>query len=153
MKWLKRLPGWGSRSPKTASLVPARHSLFRAGQVWRYRCRVGEDASRVIVGKVEETNSGHVVVHVQLSGLSVRNPDAPSGRSSLVRHLPIAAEQLAASVVELVSAGGMLVGFDEGYNAWRGAYEAGRGGIFTLPLAEIVESMEQAIAGGGRTSG
>jgi hypothetical protein len=47
----------------------------------------------------------------------------------------------------------MLVGFDEGYNAWRGAYEAGRGGIFTLPLAEIVESMEQAIAGGGRTSG
>jgi hypothetical protein len=148
MAWLKRaLERWRG-SLKSARLLPAPSSRFRAGQVWRYRCRPGEDGSRAIVGRVEAVAGGQIIVHVQLVGLNVRNPDAPSGRSAVIQHSPVAELQVAQSVVGLESEDGLVVGFDEGYAMWRQGFEAGNAGVFTVPLAEVVSLIEQTLGSG-----
>jgi len=149
MSWLKRLFGGETEE---AQLRPTDLSHFRAGQVWRYRTRPGEEGSRMIVGRVEQSARGDVFVHVQLDGLNILNHQAPSGRSTVIQHLPIAEAHLAASVLELIAEDGAVSDFEEGYAMWREAYSAGQGGVFTLPLADIVDVMEQTMAGGRRTA-
>ena len=144
MSWLKRLLGGGGKE-ETALLRPTDLSQFRAGQVWRYRTRPGEEGSRMIVGRVEQSARGDVFVHVQLDGLDILNPQAPSGRSTMIQHLPIAEAPLAASVVEMIAEDAAVEDFEEGYLLWRESYVAGNGGVFALELAEIVGVMEQTI--------
>jgi hypothetical protein len=134
-------------------LRPTDLSHFRAGQVWRYRTRPGEEGSRMTVGRVEQSDRGDVFVHVQLHGLDIPNPQAPSGRSTMIQHLPIAEESLAASVVDLVAEDGAIHDFEEGYSTWRESYVAGNAGVFTLSLADIVDVMAKTIATGRRTGG
>jgi hypothetical protein len=148
VNWLKRLFGGGGK--QEALLRPTDLSRFCPGQVWRYRTRPGEEDSRMIVGRVEQSARGDVFVHVQLNGLNILNPHAPSGRSTLIQHLPMAEAPLEASVVELVAEDGAVSDFEEGYLMWRESYAAGQGGVFALPLAEIVDVMEQAMATGQR---
>ena len=148
MSWLKRLFGGGGK--EEALLRPTDLSRFRPGQVWRYRTRPGEEGSRMTVGRVEQSARGDVFVHVQLDGLNILNPHAPSGRSTVIQHLPIAEAPLEASVVELIAEDGAVSDFEEGYLMWRESYAAGQGGVFALSLAEIVGVMEQTMATGHR---
>jgi hypothetical protein len=115
---------------------------FRVGQVWRYQTRPGEEASRVIVGRVERVGAAGTVVHVKLTGLRL---EGPQGVGTLVYHAPIAEAQMEASVTELTEERGDLAGFAEGYAMWRAAYLDGKAGVFTLTLSEVVETMEQAL--------
>jgi hypothetical protein len=115
---------------------------YRVGQVWRYQTRPGEEASRVIVGRIERIEGLGTVVHVKLTGLRLRGPQ---GVATVMFHAPVAEPQLSASVTDLTEARGDLGGFAEGYAMWRSAYESGQAGVFTQPLSEVVDSMEQAL--------
>jgi len=116
---------------------------YRVGQVWRYQTRPGEEASRAIVGRIETIAGLGTVVHVKLTGLQLKGPQ---GVATVVFHAPVAEAQLSASVTELTDERGDLEGFAEGYAMWRSAYRTGEAGIFTIPLSEIVASMEQALS-------
>jgi hypothetical protein len=152
VSWLRHFFGGGAREEK-AVLIETDLSQFRAGQVWRYRTRPAEEGSRMIVGRVELSARGDVIVHVQLHGLDIRNPQVPSGRSTVIQHLPIAEAQLLASVLEVTAEDGVVQDFEEGYALWRESYLEGKAGVFTLGLAEIVALMEQTIATGRRSGG
>jgi hypothetical protein len=115
---------------------------YRVGQVWRYQTRPGEEASRVIVGRIERIEGIGPVVHVKLTGLRLRGPQ---GVASIMFHAPVAEPQLSASVTELTGERGDLEGFADGYAMWRSAYQSGKAGVFTLPLAGVVDSMEEAL--------
>jgi hypothetical protein len=115
---------------------------YRVGQVWRYQTRPGEEASRAIVGRIEKIEGVGSVVHVKLTALRLRGPQ---GVATVIFHAPVAEPQLSASVTELTGERGDLEGFAEGYALWRSAYESGKAGVFTLPLAGVVDSMEQAL--------
>ena len=115
---------------------------YRVGQVWRYQTRPGEEASRVSVGRIEKIEGIGSVVHVKLTGLRLRGPQ---GVATVILHAPVAEPQLSASVTELSGERGDLEGFAEGYALWRSAYGSGKAGVFTLPLAGVVDSIEQAL--------
>jgi hypothetical protein len=115
---------------------------YRVGQVWRYQTRPGEEASRAIVGRIEKIEGIGSVVHVKLTELRLRGPQ---GVATVIFHAPVAEPQLSASVSELTGERGDLEGFAEGYALWRSAYASGKAGVFTLPLAGVVDSMEQAL--------
>ena len=115
---------------------------YRVGQVWRYQTRPGEEASRVIVGRIEKIEGIGPVVHVKLTGLRLRGSQ---GVATVMFHAPVAEPQLSESVTELTDERGDLEGFAEGYTMWLSAYRGGKAGVFTLPLAEIVDSMEEAL--------
>lgn len=140
--------GIGERPAVTAEERPLPETgsdeTFTPGQVWRYRTRPAEDASRVMIGKIEERAGAGAIVHVKLVGLAIKNTSAPGGVSSVMTHAPISEAAFAASITELTGDAADLDGFEDGYGTWLSAFEAGDAGIFTITLAEIVDVMEQA---------
>lgn len=131
----------------TGPPLPERASSpqFRVGQVWRYETRPGEEASRVIVGRVERIEGIGKVVHVKLTGLHLASSAAPGVVGTIMFHAPVTEAQVAASVLELTDEQGDLDGFAEGYATWLSAYRVGEAGVFTLPLSDVVAATEQAL--------
>lgn len=85
----------------------------------------------MVIGLVEGDT-----VHVSLDGLVMCSPHGQPARS--VGHLPIRQDALAASLVALDGEATSPAGFQEGIDTWRNA----NGGVFTMPLSEIVETIE-----------
>ena len=131
----------------TGPPLPERASSpqFRVGQVWRYETRPGEESSRVIIGRIERIEGLGKIVHVKLTGLHLASSAAPGTVATIMFHAPVAEDWLAASVVELTAERGDLEGFAEGYGKWLAAYRKGEAGVFSIPLSEVVATMEQAL--------
>ncbi len=125
---------------------PTQSDNFKPGQVWKYRTRPGEEGSRLIVGKVEQLGTLGAVVHIKLTGLSIKSPHAPQGITTVMGHAPVTEAKLSESVTTLLSESGDLNGFQEGYDTWLVSYKAGKAGVFTIAVAEIVDCMEKALA-------
>jgi len=107
---------------------------YASGQVWAYRTRPGEEGSRLRIHSVETPpGSGEPVFHLSLSGLGVS-----------LGHLPVGRETLDASVTALADAGDAdFPDPSEGIETWR----RDEGGVFTIPLADIVQALADAVAG------
>ena len=118
---------------------------FQVGERWKYLTRVGEEASTIVVVKVENSDEAGVIVHVSLEGLRVRNPRSPSGIASTVSHMPFAEIAIAQSVTEKIDDRAVLPDFEEGYKTWRESFDAGQGGVFTTSVAEGVGFLEQIV--------
>jgi hypothetical protein len=119
-------------------------SKFQVGQTWKYQTRTGEEASTLTVVKVEAEPKWGVIVHVALRGLQVKNPHAPSGITTEAGHLPMAESALLKSVTVMVTAHTPLPPYEEGYREWRRAFDAGKAGVFTGSVAEVVDFLEKA---------
>lgn len=117
---------------------------FAPGQRWTYRTRPGEETSTALILKREELPLGPVL-HVQLDGLRLHNPLTESGLQTELGHLPISEAAAQECLTELIEEHAALPGDQSGYQQWRTAFDAGEAGVFTLPLAEIVGALEQAI--------
>jgi hypothetical protein len=119
---------------------------FAAGQVWTYKTRSGEDASRVVVCRVETDPKLGEVVHIQVNGLKLQNKHAPEGFSGVIGHLPYSADALRKSVTKLEATGTKPPEFEEGYKTWRAAFEQHKAGVWTVGVAEAVATMERAMS-------
>ena len=124
------------------ALVETTRSAFRPGQVWSYRTRPGDDSSTVVVLRVEEAPTLGVIVHVAVEGLDIRNPKAPDGRITRAQHLPFAEAAVKRSVVNKLRDDAPIPAVEDGYRAWREAYDQHKGGIFTITIAEAVQLLE-----------
>lgn len=85
------------------------------------------------------------VLHIALDGLRLGNLHLPGGVQPHLAHAPVTAEALRASVLELIQTGAPLPTDDSGYRQWREAADRGEAGVFTLPLAEILNLVGQAV--------
>ena len=124
---------------------PMSSEQFASGQVWLYKTRPTEEASRVIIGKIEMIPKVGTIVHVKLIGLRFKISSAPDGFSTVLTHAPVSEAALSASVTELSNEVFDLEGFSEGYNTWLSSFRTGDAGVFTISLSEIAEAMEQAL--------
>lgn len=115
---------------------------FAPGQRWRFKARPGEEGATFIIGRLETDQRGDSIAHVSIDGLKLKNKHVAGGIASEIGHSPVALEALRASAVELIETGRAVpASFDEGYQAWRTA----GGGVFTMPLAQIVDLIERVI--------
>ncbi|NNE82588.1 MAG: hypothetical protein HKN28_01320 [Alphaproteobacteria bacterium] len=119
---------------------------FAVGQVWIYKTRPTEEASRVLIGKIESVSGLGNIIHVKLIGLRLRESFAPDTRVSVMNHAPMSEVAFASSVIELTDELADLEGFSEGYNTWRSAFRAGEAGIFTISLAEAIGFIDQMLS-------
>ncbi len=104
---------------------------YAAGQVWAYRTRPGEEGSRLRIHAVETVpGSDEPAYHVTLSGLGIQ-----------LGHLPLSRQSLDASVTELSETDAAFPDPTEGVAAWR----EGGGGVFTVPVAGVVQMMADAL--------
>lgn len=132
----------GCAEPRPSSLAEVRDPKYSPGQVWAYRTRPGEERSTLTVLRVEPAKRFGTIVHVAVDGLAIRNPNAPGGVIERAAHLPFAKEALDRSVVRPLRESGPLPEYEEGYQQWRRAFDAGEGGIFTITVREAVALFE-----------
>ena len=117
---------------------------YAEGQVWEYRTRPGEEESLIRIQRIEPfpgapAAGGERVYHISIVGLRI----GPERRSEALPHAPVSRETLDASVTRLAERRADFPSADEGIAIWR----ADRGGVFTIPLAEIAAAVEGVLAG------
>ena len=113
---------------------------YAEGQVWEYRTRPGEEESLLLIQRIEAVPAfaeRGPVYHVSLVGVRFGGPDGPT----TLPHLPVSRETLDSSVVRLSERRPDFPNPEEGIAVWRQA----QGGVFTIPLAEIVAIAERAM--------
>ena len=113
---------------------------FAPGQVWRYATRAGEEHSRVHILRVETFPKIGDVVHIAITNVF----DA----ANTISHVPVSAEALERSGLSFEARSGSPPDWEEGYAIWREEFDAGNAGVFSIPVAEIVDVMEQALRHG-----
>jgi hypothetical protein len=126
-------------------LVDTTEGKYQVGETWSYRTRPGEEGSFVTVLKVESSPATGVIVHLRVDGLRIDNPASPDGVSETIGHMPLAEQAVDASVTARLSGGAPVVGPDEGYWEWRRAFEAGEAGVWTVTVAEAVDSIAHVL--------
>lgn len=117
---------------------------YAEGQVWEYRTRPGDEGSLLKIQEVEAYPNAPAaddrrVYHVSLIGVRF----GPERTMTQLQHLPVSRETLDASVLRRSDSAAPFPAPDEGIAMWREA----EGGVFTIPVAELVDIVEQAMRG------
>jgi hypothetical protein len=133
MGLLSLLFGSCSKQPTPLPEQPA--SKFRAGQVWAFKAPTNQPNAKLTVLRVENGGKLGTIVHIALSGVSYGN-----GQTQ-IQHLPFAESAIERSVTTLERESGPVPDFAEGYRQWRQAFDAGKGGVFTITVAEAFDAV------------
>lgn len=121
---------------------------YRVGQVWAYRTRPGEESSNLYIVRVSSSGKGGDVYSIYLDGLSLKNPYVEGGIQHIMPHSPLTAESLDSSVTSLISEWTREPeGFAEAYEEWRTEFDNQRAGAFILPVAQILQMIEDSVSG------
>jgi hypothetical protein len=119
--------------------------VFKPGQVWRYAAREHEEQSRVHILRIDSNRTVGDIVHIAISGVRIERSDASSAYITNISHVPVSPQALESSDLSLESELEEIPDFEEGYRIWREAFDSGDAGIFSIPVAEIVDVMEQTM--------
>lgn len=122
-------------------------SRYQVGQVWRYKARLPEIGSTLTIVKIDQDAELGNIIHIGIQNLHMRNPHVPAGFTTDFPHLPLSEEALDESVVNLLRTHADLPDYAEGYKMWRKAFDVQEAGIFTLPVAECIDVIEQTLTG------
>ena len=116
---------------------------FKVGQVWAYQTRPYEIGSTLTIVRTEADNRLGNIIHIQ--DVRMKNPHHKLGLSSVVSHLPCSEEAISGSVIGVVREGAALPDFEEGYQEWRAAFDAGQAGVWGVPVAKMIDAMESVL--------
>lgn len=119
---------------------------FAEGQRWTYATRPGESRSRITIVRLDDDSEFGNIVHIYISDVSIPNPDAPEGKTTYIAHLPYAEETLEQCVVELEGESVDLPEFQDGYRLWRDAFEKGEAGVFTIPVEQAINFVQDSVS-------
>ena len=111
---------------------------YQAGQVWAILTPPDQPDARVTVLRVDHHPRLGTVVHITLSGVEL-----PNG-SRVVEHMPLSLAAMNQSVTKLIREHEPVNADVEGYRQWRSAVAAGKGGVFTIPVAQSFETVREA---------
>lgn len=126
-------------------LASASDPTLAVGQRWSYETRPGEEESTLVIGRLEQHPVFGEVAHISIFGLRVKAPQRPDGVLPTLGHIPISVESLRSSLVELVGNGSPDETFEQGYAIWSDVAQDGEGGVFAIPVREIVSYVEDTL--------
>ena len=115
------------------------------GQVCTYRGAI-VPTSRAIIGRVDSEPGGSTIISITLTDVPLPDPATGTLVPKEASHLPMDGAALRASLVECAGTAPVTAAFWEGYAIWREAYDAGRAGVFTLPLREVQTALAKILA-------
>ncbi len=140
ISWLVAEPASRGEPGKAAKVNEA---AFKAGQLWTYQNRKHEPNSRILIQRVEQDPKAGEIVHIRVVALSFRGP---KGIIATIPHLPYSGPSLRKCLRALESSGNKVPSdYEAGYKVWREAFDSGKGGIFTLDVAGVLDGMEKAV--------
>lgn len=123
----------------------AKASEYSEGQVWAYETRPGEEKSTVLINKVEAHAQLGRIFHISIREVRVKNRHTEGGITTDLPHFPVSEETLTKSVTTLVGKQPPNPDYVQGYKTWKEAFDAGKAGVFTISVSEIVSIIEEAI--------
>ena len=123
---------------------------FAVGQVWTYHVRPGDEGSTLQINRIDKDTKLGTIYHISVFGLHVSSPIAPGGFITELPHLPVSEQTLDKSVETLTSQPARAVDYAPGYAAWKQAVDAGRGGIYTISVAEIAALLQKTMGGSSK---
>ncbi|WP_050025020.1 hypothetical protein [Verrucomicrobium sp. BvORR034] len=126
----------GTMHPTAAAPASSR---FRAGQVWEFKTPPNQPNAKLTILRVEDDGQGRTIVHIALSGVSYGDGN------TTIPHLPFAESAIQQSVTTLERESGPVPDFAEGYRMWHEAFTTGKGGIFTISVADAFETVTGAL--------
>lgn len=118
---------------------------YKVGQQWSYSARPGEEKSYLIIVKIDNDPKLGRIIHIALRGLKMKNPRSPDGLSEDVNHMPFLEAAIEKSGLKLLKEKVDLPDFEEGYQIWRKAFDAGDAGAYSITVAEAIGVMETAL--------
>jgi hypothetical protein len=119
--------------------VPApRAPDYAEGQVWAYRTRPQDQGSVLRIQKIETLGQGTSVYHISVIGVHFKG----TSLSGELEHLPVSRQTLDDSVTQLSPSPAAFPDAAPGIAQWRAA----KGGVFTIPLARIVDVVERTVS-------
>ena len=125
------LAGWAA--------IASPPSQYKAGQVWAYKTRTKEAGSLLKIQRIGPSNNGsETVYHISLIGLKIGSQSPQTA----LPHLPVSQKTLDNSVTTLQRTSAAFPAPDEGIEIW----QEDQGGIFTIPVAEILDVIEQSLS-------
>lgn len=118
---------------------------FSVGQVWKYKARSHENASKITIVAIDSDIELGKIVHIYVADVDIENPKAPQGKTSFIGHLPYVESALRKSVTELVGTADSLPDFEDGYKLWKTAFDDGEAGAFDIAVAEAIAGVEASV--------
>jgi hypothetical protein len=120
-------------------------SRYRAGQVWTYHTRPGEEDSRVWILKVEHYEKAGTIVHIMVDNVRVNITVDQGEADQVISHMPFAQAALDRSVITLEPTTESLPDFMEGYNHWKTAWDNEKAGCWTVDVKDAVEGINSSL--------
>lgn len=121
--------------------------MFNPGQVWKYKTRVNEQESTLLILKVEEDGRAKSIIHISISGINIKDTKAGRSIADRIDHIPISQQALANSVIILQRSHSELPDFSEDYAYWKQAYINGKGGVWSIGVDDIIDCTEKTMNG------
>lgn len=121
------------------------HQSFKAGQIWKYDNRPGEDHSLLTILKVEQYEQADSIIHIRVDDVKIYSPGSPGGYIDHIGHLPFSEKSLAASVTTLVGTKDTIPDFAEGYGQWKEAWDSGKAGCWAISVREAVDGIDKSM--------
>ena len=120
---------------------------LKEGECWLYSTRPGEEASFLVIRKIETLPKAGEIVVISVFGMKIKTPSTPTGFTDQVRsvQIPIAGASLRSSMKERVRKKVTNEDWREGYRRWREAYDSGECRIFTESVSECVGLFEEGL--------
>jgi hypothetical protein len=119
---------------------------YQTGQIWKYRARDGEATSQVVIINSTLIPGKGVIYSVAVEGVQLKNPWITGGIQTNLPHAPVSAGALDLSVLELVGIRpSPLEEYGDAFQEWKQPFDRGEAGVFTIPIAEILNCVEEAV--------
>jgi hypothetical protein len=119
---------------------------LKEGECWLYSTRPGEEASFLVIRRIETLPKHGEVVFISVFGTKMESPPVPADVTLITQiDIPIAAANLRSSLKKRVRKKVPTKDWQEAYRFWREAYDSGKGGIFTESVSECVGRNEEAM--------
>ncbi|MGI5062816.1 hypothetical protein HO345_04470 [Treponema denticola] len=116
---------------------------YKEGQVWSYKTRENESNSKIYIVKIEYNKTIGKIYHIYIDNLNIKNPYQKSKIQNNLSHSPVSEKTLDDSVIKIVTAKyENNIDISDGYVAWKEAFDDGKAGVFTIPVNEIIQCIE-----------
>ncbi|MEZ5857274.1 MAG: hypothetical protein R3D67_22010 [Hyphomicrobiaceae bacterium] len=122
---------------------------FAPGQIWTFAARPQDsaDARIAVLAKEDDAQMG-TIYSVALLDVCIRNPHMDGGVQTSLAHAPVTEAALRAAAGELIANNGPTArhpDFASAYAQWHEPYQRGEAGVFSIPLVEILNVIEEAV--------
>jgi hypothetical protein len=113
---------------------------YAEGQVWEYRARPSDRDSYIKIQKIDTDPRrpvNRVIYHISIIGVRLNDPAVRRE----ISHVPVSREALDDSVIREIPGRPAFPDAREGIAEWRRV----NGGVFTIPIAKIIDVVEQTM--------